>query len=292
MLDQEIRIGTRGSALALWQANYIKQALVHAFPQLSVVIHVIQTQGDKDAQCSIADMGGKGVFVKDIEQALVDNTIDIAVHSFKDITAQPHAALDYAGFCLQERVTDAIILFNHSVEALALEPLVLATGSMRRQALCKEYFSKVQCVSIRGNIDTRIQRARDRGLDGLILSTAGLQRLGLDDYITHEPDPMQFVPAPGQGLLALQVRAQDIQVTEYIQAITQVGTNDLGHLYYDLLEGIAFNCGIPFGAYIDKAILHVFLQDVTGVSQAFSVENIAENMPYAIQKIKEIQHVQ
>ena len=289
MLDQEIRIGTRGSALALWQANYIKQALVHAFPQLSVTIHVIQTQGDKDGQCSIADIGGKGVFVKDIEQALVDNTIDIAVHSFKDITSQPHSELDYAGFCLQERVTDAIILFDQPSNALESESLVLATGSMRRQALCKEYFSKVQCVPIRGNIDTRIQTAKDRGLDGLILSTAGLQRLGLDDYITHEPDPMQFVPAPGQGLLALQVRAQDTPALDCVNAISNAIINDLGHLYYDLLEGIAFNCGIPFGAYIDKDILHVFLEDTTGVSHTFSVENIAENMPYAIQKIKEIQ---
>ncbi len=220
--------------------------LQKAYPHSLVTIHIIQTSGDRNPN-PLSEIGGKNVFVKEIEVALSAHQIDIGVHSFKDITARPSSDLVYGRYVTQERATDAVIMVTN--RCLKTEPTRLATGSMRRQALCRMLYPLVTCEPIRGNSDTRITLTKERGYDGLILSTAGLQRLGLDHQITHELDPMDFVPAPGQGIIALQHRANDTRIGDCLAAIGDNDTQKRGADYYRILEGIAFNCHCPLGVY-------------------------------------------
>jgi hydroxymethylbilane synthase len=249
-----IRIGTRGSALAKVQAKRV-QALFK-LNGIGSSIHVIQTTGDLKTD-PIHLLGGKGVFVKDIEAALMHHDIDIAVHSFKDITATPETGLVYSGFLMEERSTDAIILFTDS--DIHKQPARLGTGSLRRKALCDHLYPKVTCIPMRGNIDTRIKNAKALNYDGVILSTAGLQRLKLDHLISHELDPRAFIPAPGQGMLALQARCNDNDSINAINGIVNQYDQAIGRHYFELLKGVEFNCNVPLGAQIINQEWHVFL---------------------------------
>jgi hydroxymethylbilane synthase len=249
-----IRIGTRGSTLARWQAEHIKKKIQLVHPKCRVSIVIIQTKGDMSSR-DISDLGGKGAFVKDIEQALLDNHIDVAVHSFKDITSRPHSDLICSGFILEERPTDAFVLFNHRTPESDM--LQLATSSLRRQTLCRQLYPNITCIPMRGNIDVRIKKAREQQLDGLILSAAGLQRLNLEHLISFEPSPTLFVPAPGQGFLALQNRVSSKKITALMRRIIDPKIHAMGEAYYEFLTGVQFNCNIPLGAYIHQGAWHV-----------------------------------
>jgi hydroxymethylbilane synthase len=273
-LPKKLRLGTRGSTLAIKQASMIKAMIESAYIQCRVELIPIKTTGDNRLE-AISLLGGKGVFIKEIEDALLRDDIDIAVHSFKDITSTPHEQLEYSAFLLQERATDAFIAFNRS-KNIAVDDCVIATGSMRRQALCQELYPNMTCVPIRGNIDTRIQKAKALGLDGLILSTAGLQRLSLDHLITYEPDPKKFIPAPGQGMLAIQHRKNNPALSHMLQDLVDPSMHKLGCQYFELLKGIAFNCNLPLGAYIDENQCHVFLKRNTSTYMIFPVCDMAE----------------
>ena len=253
-----IRIGTRQSSLALWQANRVKVLLENTTNQQCEIVP-IATTGDINLTQSISEIGGKGIFLKEIEHALINDEIDIAVHSFKDITAMPNASLVYSGFILEESVTDCFILFDQSVD-LNKDTLKIATGSLRRQALIQHLYPNIECVGIRGNVGSRIKKAKQSGYHGLMLSTAGLQRLNLDHLITHQCDPTKFIPAPGQGMIAIQNRQNDSVIESLISAISDPAINQLANIYYQLLRDINFNCGIPFGAYVFNDQLKVFVQ--------------------------------
>lgn len=257
MSRRSIRIGTRGSLLALVQANHIKDRLESVDDTgVECELVVIKTEGDQSTQ-PISELGGKSSFVGALEQALRANRIDIAVHSFKDITSTPHKDLVLTGFFQTERSTDAVILFNN--KCIDTVPTTIATGSMRRQALSKYWYPNMTCVPIRGNIDTRIIRAKEAGYDGLMLSTAGLQRLGREGEISQELDPTSFIPAPGQGMVAVQQRHDDDDLRDRVASLMSPSVHALGTLYWQLLQGISFNCQKPLGAYVSGDILHVFL---------------------------------
>jgi hydroxymethylbilane synthase len=258
-LKKVIRIGTRQSVLAMWQANRVKASLESLNEECTYELVPIQTKGDQNISDPISSIGGKGIFLKEIEQALVNNDIDIAVHSFKDITAIPSIDLEYSGFILEEAITDSFILLTN--KSLS-DDLVIATGSLRRKALIRELYPNIQCVDIRGNVHTRIEKAKTNKLDGLMLSTAGLQRLGLEHLIAHECDPNEFIPAPGQGIIAIQHRVGEPHIKQAIQAITNSQTNALAQQYYTILQTLNFNCDIPFGAYINSSQqLRLFYDD-------------------------------
>ena len=277
------QLGTRGSTLALKQANMVKDTLIQAHPELDVRLQVIETTGDQSGE-DISVIGGKGVFIKEIEQALLTGTIDCAVHSFKDITSQPHDSLTYSAFLLNERVTDAFILFDN--KTIHTDSLRIATGSMRRQALCEYLYPNIECIPIRGNIDTRIKKARELNYDGLILSTAGLQRLNLDHKISFEPDPCQFIPAPGQGMLAIQNRVDDTNTSQIIQSLREEKGHAMGCKYYEFLQGIAFNCNLPLGAYINDDQFHVFYKHHGAEYLSFSLSELSS----AIDSVKGAVH--
>ncbi len=278
-----IRVGTRRSELAQWQAKRVQSLLQSNFPEISCELVLIDTTGDINLTEPISDIGGKGVFLKEIEQALVKHEIDIAIHSFKDITVAPLRKLKYSGFILEESVSDAFILFdNHDLKT---DKLTIATGSLRRQALCRKLYPNISCVSIRGNIQTRIKNAKEASYDGLMLSMAGLERLGLEGLVSHQCNPNIFVPAPGQGIIAIQQREEDKDIELIIQTITKSDVNQLANRYYQLLESINFNCGIPFGAYFSENSLSIFLEKKGSAERLLFKGNKDEQLNKAIAEI-------
>jgi hydroxymethylbilane synthase len=214
--DRPLRIATRKSALALWQANFIKAELEQAHPGLRVELVPLMTTGDKILDVPLAKVGGKGLFTKEIEQALIENRADLAVHSMKDVPTQRAPGLMLAGTGVREDVRDALVSPRvKSVDKLPKGARV-GTSSLRRQAQLLSLRPDLQIVSIRGNVQTRMNKIKELNLEGVILAAAGLRRLGFADRITQYIPPSVSLPAIAQGALALEIRADDALTLERI----------------------------------------------------------------------------
>lgn len=216
-----VRIGTRGSPLALWQAHETQKRLAaaHGVPLDAIEIRIIKTSGDIIQDRPLSEVGGKGLFTKEIEQALFDETVDLAVHSAKDMeTALPDGLVLSA--CLpREDVRDAFICRKAKTLAELPAGSVVGTASLRRGAMVKRLRPDITVVSIRGNVDTRIRKVESGEVDATLLALAGLKRLGLADHATSLFDPAQFLPAVGQGAVAIECREDDKRTRELLAAI-------------------------------------------------------------------------
>ncbi|MEO9965949.1 MAG: hydroxymethylbilane synthase [Reichenbachiella sp.] len=197
----KIRIGTRGSKLALWQANHVQDLLRANGADTEIV--TIETKGDKVLDVSIAKIGSKGVFTEEIEEQLKDGRIDIAVHSAKDMQSTLASGFELIAFGKREKSHD--VLVSHQSIDLEQEGLVLGTSSTRRLAFLKRHYPNVQTVPVRGNLQTRIRKMKEGACDALWLAYAGAHRMAFDEMIVHEFDPTIFVPAVGQGSIAIEV---------------------------------------------------------------------------------------
>ena len=221
-----LRIGTRGSPLALAQARQTQSLLAaaHGLALETIEIRVIRTTGDAIQDRPLTELGGKGLFTKEIEQALLDGAIDIAVHSAKDMPAALPDGLTIAAYLPREDARDAFI----SRKAASLESLargaVVGTASPRRQAMVKRLRPDVEVVSLRGNVETRLRKLDDGVVDATLLALAGLKRLGLADAATALLDVATFPPAGGQGAIALQTRADDARVRDLLASIADAAT--------------------------------------------------------------------
>jgi len=214
--DRPLRIATRKSTLALWQANFVKAELEKAHPGLVVELVPLLTTGDKILDVPLAKVGGKGLFTKEIEQALIDGRADLAVHSMKDVPTQRAPGLTLAGTGVREDVRDALVSPRvKSVEKLPRGARV-GTSSLRRQAQLLNLRPDLRIVSIRGNVQTRMRKIEELNLEGVILAAAGLRRLGFADRITQYIPPSLSLPAIAQGSLALEIRADDERTRELI----------------------------------------------------------------------------
>ncbi|HEY6000986.1 MAG TPA: hydroxymethylbilane synthase [bacterium] len=214
--DRPLRIATRKSALALWQANYVKAELEKAHPGLAVELVPIVTTGDKILDVPLAKVGGKGLFTKEIEQALVEGRADLAVHSMKDVPTQRAPGLVLAGTGVREDVRDAFVSRRvGSVDTLPPGAKV-GTSSLRRQAQLLHLRPDLQIVSIRGNVETRMRKIEELGLEGVILAAAGLRRLGFAERITQYIPASVSLPAIAQGSLGLEARLDDALTLERI----------------------------------------------------------------------------
>ena len=196
-----IKIGTRGSKLALWQAYHVQDLL--KAKDVSSEIVTIETKGDKILDVTIAKIGSKGVFTEEIEDQLKDGRIDIAVHSAKDMQSTLPDGFELIAFGQREKSHD--VLVSHKSIDLNDQNLVLGTSSTRRLAFLHKYYPHIKTVPVRGNLQTRIQKMKDGACDALWLAYAGTHRMEYDDMIVHEFDPAQFVPAVGQGSIAIEV---------------------------------------------------------------------------------------
>jgi hydroxymethylbilane synthase len=244
-----ITIGSRGSALALAQTGWVKNQILRHFPDIEVVIKVITTSADKNQTASIRSGLSIGVFVKELEQALLAKEIDVAVHSMKDVPTAIPPGLQISAVPEREDARDAFIA--RQVRNLAELPAgsIVGTGSIRRQAQLLALRPDLRVTEIRGNVDTRLRKLQEGQYDSIILACAGLHRLGLREKISSPLDLAQMLPAPGQGALAIEVRADDVQALQVTKALNHVPTALAVSAERQFLHHMGGGCNVPVAVY-------------------------------------------
>lgn len=242
-------IGTRGSALALWQARHVRESLLASGSQLQIDIQVIHTKGDKILDTALSKIGDKGLFTKEIENALLDKTVDLAVHSLKDLPTEIHPDLIIAAVPTREDPADVLISKgNLSLDTFPADAKVL-TSSLRRQAQLKHRRSDLLIESVRGNVQTRLRKFAESDAQAIVFARAGLVRLELSDRITERLDPLEFLPACGQGALAVEIRKGDSNLTKLVESIEDSEARGCTAAERTFLAGMGGGCQVPIGAY-------------------------------------------
>lgn len=214
-----LNIATRQSPLALWQAEHIKDRLQVLYPSLSINLVPMVTKGDKILDVPLAKVGGKGLFVKELEQALYEKRADIAVHSLKDVPMELPEGLTLGAYCEREQPTDAFVSNKFASLNDLPQGAKLGTSSLRRQCQIQQYRPDLEIISLRGNVGTRLSKLDNGEYDAIILATSGLMRLGLGERIRHELDTDISLPAVGQGALAIECRADDVDVLDLLKPL-------------------------------------------------------------------------
>jgi hydroxymethylbilane synthase len=242
-----LRIGTRGSALALWQANYVGDRLRPIAAPRPVELVEIQTAGDRVRDQPLSQMRGVGVFTKEIQQALLDGTVDVAVHSLKDLPTIPVDGLILAAVPPRGPAGDVFISRRwHSFDALPSGARV-ATSSLRRRAQALHRRMDLSLVEMRGNVETRLRKLAEQDFDGLILAEAGLERLGLAGVITERLHPGWMLPAVGQGALGLECREVDAPTRNLLLQLDDAATRQAVLAERAMLRGLGGGCLVPVG---------------------------------------------
>jgi len=249
MTNSSIRIGTRGSQLALYQANLVKVKLEQAFPQQSFELVIISTKGDKILDVALSKIGDKGLFTKELEVALFNGEVDMAVHSLKDMpTVFPEGA-ELGAIISRAEYKDAWV----SRDGLKLEEMTkdhkVATSSLRRKAQVNRINPDVQVVDIRGNVNTRLQKMGDGYCDAMVMAGAGLIRLGMEEHITELFDADYFVSACGQGAIAIEIRENDETIDKVVKALHCENTYQQITAERSFLNELEGGCQIPIGAH-------------------------------------------
>ena len=224
-----IKVGTRGSLLARTQTETVVEAIRAARPSLAVTVEIIQTTGDQRRDVPFAAVGTKGMFVKEIEDALLENRVDVGVHSLKDMPGVLPHGLSLAAYPAREDARDALISRDGATLAELPTGATVGTSSTRRQALIRAFRPDLNLIELRGNLDTRLRKLDEGQYDAIILACAGLHRLGLDARITERIAPEISVPAPGQGALALESRSHDYETLGLLAPLNDVDTIAGGH---------------------------------------------------------------
>src|SRR5262245_20870779 len=246
---QPLRLGTRGSALALWQANYVADRLRPVISPRPVELVEIETHGDRQQDTPLASMGGFGVFTKAIQNALLEGRVDVAVHSLKDLPTIPVDELKLAAVPPRGPSGDVFISHKHpSFDDLPTEATV-GTSSLRRRAQALNRRPDLKLIDLRGNVETRLRKLRDQDLDAIILAQAGLERLGLGTAITEVLDPRWLLPAVGQGAIGLECRADDEDIIHFVEALNHQDTWSAVIAERAMLWALGGGCLVPIGAY-------------------------------------------
>lgn len=248
----KIRVGTRGSNLALIQTNWAIDRLKEKFPEVEFEVKIIKTKGDKILHLSLDKIGDKGLFVKEIESQLLEGEIDLAVHSMKDMPAEVVEGLKFAAVPKREDPRDVIILREglNSFDELPIGATI-GTGSKRRKYQLLRKRPDLNIVPIRGNIETRISKIESEKLDGIVLAASGVIRADLEEKITEFLPVDLMIPAPAQGALALEIRENDEELEKMIEAIKDEISQIQTDAERSYLAGIDGSCHIPMGAYCE-----------------------------------------
>ncbi len=244
----KIVIGTRASELALAQADRVKKTLQQKY-DLTIEIKEIITQGDKILDKPLAEIEGKGVFLKEIEKALISGEIDLAVHSLKDVPTELPAGLKIACYLNREDPRDVLVAPGYRGLTDLPAGSTVATGSLRRQAQLKQRRPDLKVASIRGNVNTRLAKLEKEDFQGLILAAAGLKRLELTEVISCYLSPYDFLPAPGQGALAIEIREEDQDIFELLKRIEDPNTAIQVQAERKLLAALGGGCHVPIGCF-------------------------------------------
>lgn len=242
-------IGSRGSDLALWQSNWVKQQLEQVHPELTVSIEIIQTKGDKVLDTALSKIGDKGLFTKALEDRLLDGTIDLAVHSLKDLPTILPQGLTIAAITEREDPHDVLLSKDRTPLAELPERAHIATGSLRRKSQLLNHRPDFVIHDIRGNVPTRVQKFKDRDWHGLVLARAGLKRLEMLDEATESIDFDLMLPAVGQGALGLETRERDFQVKAIVAPLNDADTYAAAQAERAFLRKLEGGCQVPIGAH-------------------------------------------
>jgi hydroxymethylbilane synthase len=248
-MNRLIRIGTRGSKLALWQANWTKSFLETQFPTTPIELIIIQTQGDKIMDVPLAKVGGKGLFVKEIEQALLAERIDIAVHSMKDMPADIPEGLCIGAVPEGENPSDVFISRSGAPFKELPAGSVIGTSSLRRGAQLRHARADMVIQPIRGNLDTRLKKLESENFDALVLAAAGVKRLNLEHKITEYLDTTLMLPAIGQGALCVEIRKDDPIVGPMVVTMEHAHTRAIVNAERAFLKRLEGGCQVPIAGH-------------------------------------------
>ena len=262
-----VKVGSRGSALALRQNEEILAPLRLTNPDVDFQVITVRTQGDVNANAPLAGMG-LGIFVKEIEQLLLGGQLDMAVHSLKDLPTQLPEGLTLGAVAKRQDPRDVLVNRWGNLLADLPEGARIGTSSPRRQALLRSLCPQVVPVPIRGNVETRIRKALGEECDGAILAAAGIERLGLTEHVAEYLSAQQFVPPPGQGALAVEVRADDDRMQDMLAPVDHIDTRLAVTAERAFLEKLGGGCQLPVGAYArcqgELMMMTVFICSATG----------------------------
>jgi hydroxymethylbilane synthase len=265
-----IRLGTRGSPLARQQAQWVKDRLEQRHPELKVELVTIKTKGDKILDVPLAQVGGKGLFVKEIEEALLSKRVDLAVHSMKDMPGDLPEGLRIGAVPVREDPRDVFL----SPQKIALDQVPVSakigTGSLRRKAQLLGYRPDLEIIPLRGNLDTRIRKMETQGLAGIVLAAAGLHRLGWHHLISHYLEPEVCLPAVGQGALAIEVRADDDRLQQWITFLHHEESARCTRAERAFLQRLEGGCQVPLAGHArvhgERLLLAGLIADLDGKS--------------------------
>jgi hydroxymethylbilane synthase len=245
----KVRIGTRGSQLALWQSEFVSTRLRERYPKTEIELVKIKTTGDKILDAPLAKIGDRGLFVKEIEVALIDGSVDIAVHSAKDMPTEIPPELMLAVYLKRDDPADALITRDGATLETLRPGAVIGTSSLRRRAQLMAFRPDLTFVDLRGNVDTRLRKLEEENLDAILLSGAGLTRLGWGDRITERIPASIVVPAVGQGLIVIETRVDNAAAREFIDFLNDRETAICVRAERAFSDTIGGGCQVPMGAY-------------------------------------------
>ncbi len=248
-MKKTIRIGTRGSKLALWQANHVKETIEDQFPDVEVRITTIKTTGDMIVDRPLSMVGGKGLFVKEIEKALLESEIDLAVHSMKDMPGELPAGLVIGAVPTRENPFDVLIANNNLTLAELPKGARVGTSSLRRASQIKHARPDIETASIRGNLDTRLKKLAAGEFDATLLAAAGLIRLGMKSVITQYFDETLMIPAVGQGALCIESRQNDPDIAPVLAFLDHGETRTVVSGERAFLRRLEGSCHIPVACF-------------------------------------------
>lgn len=266
--QRPLRIGTRGSVLALWQAEWVKSQLLALHQEVSVELVVIKTTGDKILDVPLAKVGGKGLFVKEIEEALLAGRADLAVHSVKDVPAELPEGLHLAVMPPREDPRDALISRNGVALAQLPQGARVGTSSLRRSAQLLHLRPDLRIENLRGNVDTRLRKLESEGFDAIVLAAAGVKRLELSHVVSEYLDPEQMLPAVGQGALGIETRIDDAFTNQMVASLAHQDTMITVSAERAFLNRLEGGCQVPIGGHAvmdgEELVLTGMVADLKG----------------------------
>src|ERR1700731_212754 len=245
---KHLRIGTRGSILAKWQAEFVRKQIFQA-TGIEGEIVIIKTTGDKLQQSALSQIGGKGIFIKELEDALLDESIDIAVHSVKNIPTEVFPEICFPPICRREDVRDCLVSGNGATLASLRQGARVGTGSLRRQAQLRHARPDLDVRDLRGNVDPRLRKVESGEYDAVMLAKAGLDRLGWTHRISETLSPEVCMPAVGQGALGIECRASDAETSDALEKLNDAETRAAIVAERTLLSALQGGCQVPLGAW-------------------------------------------
>jgi hydroxymethylbilane synthase len=243
-----LRIGTRGSLLAKWQAEFVRKQLFAA-TGIEAEIVIVKTEGDRLQHAPLAQIAGRGVFVKELENALLDETIDLAVHSVKDIPTDVPSRLSFPAICRRDDVRDCVVSASGSAIANLRKGARVGTSSLRRQAQLRHLRPDLDVRDLRGNVDTRLRKVESGEYEAILLAKAGLDRLGLTQRASEILSPDAFLPAVGQGAIGVETRLRDEEIGDVLSRLDDAETRSAIVAERSLLRAVQGGCQVPLGAW-------------------------------------------